>query len=140
MLTDLLRSQLIDPISVSLGIGSYGVHLYGGTFRDEKRDPPRNAQYRATCALHLQHIIANVTCHQRPRQAQGGPVFRHLTSNSVVAFTRFASHLKCDIFQLQLIPQSNPSILPAVLPPPITNLLGASLGMSTNVTDDGHVD
>ena len=68
------------------------------------------------------------------------PVFRHLTSDSVVAFTRFARHLKCDIFQAQLIPQSNPLILPAVLPPPITNFLGASLGKSINVIDDGRVD
>ena len=68
------------------------------------------------------------------------PVFRHLTSDGVVAFTRFASHLKCDILQPQPIPQSNTSILPAVLPPPITNCLGASLGMSTDVIDDGRVD
>ena len=68
------------------------------------------------------------------------PVFRHLTSDGVVAFTRLASHLKCDILQPQPIPRSNPSILPAVLPPPITNFLGASLGMSTDVIDDGRVD
>jgi hypothetical protein len=63
-------------------------------------------------------------------------VLRHLTLDGVVTFTRLASHLKRDILQPQPIPQSDPSIPPAVLPPPITNFLGASLGMSTDVIDD----
>lgn len=64
------------------------------------------------------------------------PVLRHLSLDGVVTFTRLASHLKRDILQPQPIPQSNPSIPPAVLPPPITNFLGASLGMSTDDIDD----
>ncbi|KIK08858.1 hypothetical protein K443DRAFT_84167, partial [Laccaria amethystina LaAM-08-1] len=50
--------------------------------------------------------------------------------------SRRICHLKRDILQPQPIPQSNPSIPPAVLPPPIMNFLGASLEMSTDVIDD----
>ena len=64
------------------------------------------------------------------------PVLRHLTLEGVVTFTRLASHLKRDILQPQPIPQSDPSTPPAVLPPPITKFLGASLGISTDVIDD----
>jgi hypothetical protein len=67
---------------------------------------------------------------------QADLVLRHLTLDGVVTFTRLASHLTRDILQPQPIPQSNPSIPPAVLPPPIMSFLGASLEMSTNVIDD----
>ena len=102
----------------------------------KKREPPRNAlkpqyDHRARCIRSTLSLMLPAT--NALDKLKAHPVFRHLTSDSVVAFTRFASHL-------QLMPQSNPSILPAVLPLPITNLLGASLGMSTNVIDDGHVD
>ena len=64
------------------------------------------------------------------------PVLRYLTLDGIVTFTRLASHLKRDILQPQPISKSNPSIAPAVLPQPIINFLGTSLGISTDVVDD----
>ena len=114
---------------------------YGDTFRDEKRDPPRNALkplYRACCIrITLSPMLPATNALDK---LKAHPVFRRLTSDGVVAFTHFASHLKCDILQPQPIFLSNPSILPAVLPPPITDFLGASVGMATDVIDDGRVD
>jgi len=62
------------------------------------------------------------------------PVLRYLTLDGVVTFTRLASHLKRDILQPQPISESNPSLVPAILPQPIISFLGASLGLSTRIS------
>ena len=102
----------------------------------KKRDPPRNALkplYRARriCILlrpilHATNVLERLKAH---------PVLQYLTLDGIRAFTRPASHLKCDILQPQPIPQINPLLAPAVLPQPVTNFLGISLGMSTDVID-----
>jgi len=59
-----------------------------------------------------------------------------LILDGVLMFTRLASHLKCDILQLQPIHDSNPAIAPPILPQPIINFFGATLSISTDVMDD----
>ena len=68
-----ILTHFYETIAVSLGIESYGVHD-GDTFHDEKMWPAvQCVENPVLCVLHLPHIIANVTCHQRPQQAQGAP-------------------------------------------------------------------
>ena len=102
-----------------------------------KRDLPHNVLKPLYCA----HCILITLSPMLPAtnaldKLKAHPVLRHLTLEGVVTFTRLASHLKCDILQPQLIPQSDPSTPPAILPPPITKFLGASLGISTDVIDN----
>ena len=103
----------------------------------KKRDPSRNAlkplcRARRICILlppilHATNVLEKLKAH---------PILQYLNLDSVGAFTRLASHLKRDILQPQPIPQINPLLAPAVLPQPVTNFLGISLGMSTDVIDD----
>lgn len=73
------------------------------------------------------------------------PVLQHLGLDGVVTFTCFASHLICNVLQPQLIPPSNLSIAPAILPQPITVFFGIYVGISADIVEDcwdilqGHV-
>ena len=112
---------------------------YGGNFRDEKRDLPCNAlmYYRRTrrICITLSPMLPATNVLEKLKTH---PVLRYLTLDGIVTLTRLASHLKRDILQPQPISESNPSplIAPAVLPQPIINFLGTSLGISTDVMDD----
>ena len=110
---------------------------YGNTCRDEKTWPAAQCvETPVSCAPHLHHFTANITCHQCPWELKAHPVLQYLNLDGAGAFTHLASHLKRDILQPQPIPQINPSLAPAVLPQGITDFLGISLGMSTDVIDD----
>ena len=63
-------------------------------------------------------------------------VLQYFTLDGIVTFTCIVSHLKHDILQLQPISESNLLIPPAVLPQPIINFLGASLGIFSDIMDD----
>ena len=111
---------------------------YGGIFHDEKKGDPSRNMLKPLCRachicilllpiLHATNVLEKLKMH---------PILQYLNLDSVGAFTCLASHLKCDILQPQPIPQINPWLVPAVLPQPVTNFLGLSLGMSTDVIDD----
>ena len=76
---------------------------YGGTCRDEKTWPAaQRVETPVSCAPHLHHFTANITCHQCAWELKAHPVLQYLNLDGVGAFTRLASHLKRDILQPQL--------------------------------------
>ena len=144
---DAWKFQIWDSLepSVCLGIGSYGMH--DGDHLQRHFPWQKNMTRCATrwnpcivCAASTSHYHQ---CYPPPMPSTSSRHTRYfITSPQIVSWHSHALQAtsNCDIFQVQLIPQSNPVILPTVLPPPITNFLGASLGKSTNVIDDGCVD
>ena len=103
----------------------------------KKHDPPCNVLKPPcrVCCIHIT-LLPMLPTTNTLGKLKVHLVLQHLTLDGIVTFTCLASHLKCNILQLQPIPQSNPSILSAILPPPIMNFLGASLATSTDVIDD----
>ena len=103
----------------------------------KKRDPSRNALKPLCCARHICILLPPILHATNVlEKLEVHPILQYLNLDGVGAFTRLVSHLNRDILQPQPIPQINPLLAPAVLLQPVTNFLGISLEMSTDVIGD----